>query len=171
MTIGINQQTGERPVFTSPLPSNEFSSLWYRWDFIEAPLPTIGDRPQWKRIKNFPLDPRPLIRRWSDPKRLIGVSFGSETQYCMVDIDRHSQYHPDLQPSGYQKVLGRLEEIGLIEPVVLTSSDSGGLHLYYPLPSPVSSYKLGHLLKHTFEKGGLTVKGSGNDSGVSCHIS
>ncbi|MEM9567022.1 MAG: hypothetical protein AAF974_01850 [Cyanobacteria bacterium P01_E01_bin.34] len=98
------------------------------------------------------------MRRWGEPDLLVGVSFGTQARYCMVDIDVGSQYHPDRYPSGYSQVLDQLEDIGLVEPLVLTSSDSGGLHLYYPLPISVSSYKLGHLLKHTCEQGNLTLK-------------
>ena len=158
MTFGITLQAGARPVCPHPLPSNEFANLWHRWDFIEAKYFPDRSHPQWQRVKDFPLEPRPLMRRWSDPEQLVGVSFGKETQYCLVDIDIRSEYHPNCYPSAYRQVLDRLEEIGLIEPLVLTSSNSGGLHLYYPLPEAVSSYKLGHLLKHACEQGELTVK-------------
>ncbi|MEM9448841.1 MAG: hypothetical protein AAGA75_09920 [Cyanobacteria bacterium P01_E01_bin.6] len=158
MTFGIAHQAGDHPAYPRPLPSNKFADLWHRWDFIEAKSSPTESHPQWQRIKAFPLEPRPLMRRWGDPDLLVGVSFGKQTRYCMVDIDAGSQYHPDRYPSAYRQVLDQLEDIGLVEPLVLTSSESGGLHLYYPLPISVSSYKLGHLLKHTCEQGGLAVK-------------
>ena len=158
MTFGIPQQASDRRVCPQPLPSNEFANLWHGWDFIEAKsLPERG-HPPWQRVKKFPLEPRSLMERWRDPEQLVGVSFGKETNYLLADIDLRSRYHPHFYPSAYRQLLELLEDIGLIEPVVITSSNSGGVHLYYPLPEAVSSFKLGHLLKHTCEQGGLSVK-------------
>ncbi|MEM9567013.1 MAG: hypothetical protein AAF974_01800 [Cyanobacteria bacterium P01_E01_bin.34] len=158
MMFGIAHQAGDRPVYPRPLPSNKFANLWHRWDFIEAKSLTNSGHPEWQRVKTFPLEPRPLMRRWGNSDLLVGVSFGKQTRYCMVDIDAGSQYHPDRYPSAYRQVLDQLEDIGLVEPLILTSSESGGLHLYYPLPISVSSYKLGHLLKRICEQGGLAVR-------------
>jgi hypothetical protein len=65
------------------------------WDFLEAPAPIPGQKPQWRTVTTYPLKPRSLWQRWQDPEVLIGVRFDSHTRYGLVDIDVNSPYcHP-----------------------------------------------------------------------------
>ncbi len=149
---------GPNKLLPAQLPAARFASLWHPWDFIQAPIPALGHKPNWERITTYPLEPRPLFRRWRSTAHLIGVSFGDTTQYCLLDIDLHSQYHPQRHPEALRKLLFVLEGIGLVRPLIVCSSASGGLHIYFPLPDPVKTFHLAHLLRQTLEQAGLEIK-------------
>lgn len=122
----------------------------YKWQTIERPE-SGGD---WKTNK-YPMRPRSLWNRWQDAGTIIGVRFGNQTRYAMVDIDLGSDYH---NTNGLRSIQEALELIGLVRSVLVRSSWSGGWHLYYPLPEHVSSFSLACLLKHTLEAQGIAVK-------------
>lgn len=96
---------------------------------------------EWFTAKYF-LHPRLLWTRYTDPNWIIGLRFGSETRYAMLDIDAGSQYHPNHNPGRLKELLGALETIGLCRWVAVRSSDSGGIHVYYPLPKAVPTFGL-----------------------------
>lgn len=116
----------------------------YRWHTISG---TNAPDPQWQTHTKYPLRPRVLWQRWNDPNVLIGVRFGSTTTYALIDIDRTSPYHPATNPVGLPLILAALETIGIVRHLLLTSSSSGGLHLYLPLPHAVPSFGLAQALK------------------------
>lgn len=152
-----HQDPREAPIPSDPL-SAQFASLWHPWDFIQADIPAPGHKPNWERITAYPLEPRPLMRRWRSPTHLIGVSFGDTTRYCLLDIDLNSQYHPQRHPEALRRLLAALEDIGLVRPLFIQSSSSGGLHIYFPLPCPVRTFHLAHLLRQTLERAGMEIK-------------
>lgn len=149
---------GPNKLLPAELPAARFATLWHPWDFIQADTPAPGDKPNWERITTYPLEPRPLFRRWRSTAHLIGVSFGGTTRYCLLDIDLYSQYHPQRHPEALRRLLSVLEDIGLVRPLFVRSSASGGLHIYFPLPSPVKTFHLAHLLRQTLEQAGLEIK-------------
>ncbi|MBT9317683.1 bifunctional DNA primase/polymerase [Leptothoe spongobia] len=122
----------------------------YKWQTIERPE-SGGD---WKTNK-YPMRPRSLWTRWQDAATIIGVRFGTQTRYAMVDIDIGSDYH---NADGLRTIQDALEMIGLVRSVLVRSSWSGGWHLYFPLPELVSSFSLACSLKHTLEAQGIAVK-------------
>lgn len=131
------------------LPSNPLGQrlceiFSYRWHTISG---TNASDPQWKTRTKYPLRPRVLWQRWNDPNVLIGVRFGSTTTYALIDIDCTSAYHPATNPAGLPLILAALETIGIVRHLLLTSSSSGGLHLYLPLPHAVPSFGLAQALK------------------------
>ena len=133
----------------------EFAALFsHMWDWI------YKDEGGWQTNTKYPLSPRDLIRKWRSPHEIIGVRFGSETNRLVLDIDAGSQYHPANDEQSYKKVLGVMEGIGLVGYILMQSSNSTGLHLYFPLPEPVNSFNLACATRHELEKAGLTVKGS-----------
>jgi hypothetical protein len=67
-------------------------SFPYRWQSIVAANPAEADKPEWATETRYPLRPRTLWQLWQDATQLVGVRFGSTTQYALVDIDAHSQY-------------------------------------------------------------------------------
>ena len=152
-----DERGSDRPA----LPTTTFANLWHNWDFIEAPTPTAQQQkhPSWKRVTSYYLAPGLLLARWESPDTLIGVSFDNKTHYCLLDLDRLSQYYPDLDETSLDLILASLEAIGLVRPLLLRSSHSGGLHIYYPLPEPVSTWKLANLLANTLQDAGFTLKG------------
>lgn len=74
----------------------------------------------------------------------------------MVDIDITSQYHP--LADGPDVILEALEGIGLCEPVIIRSSRSGGLHLYFPLSESESSWQVALLMHQALKLSGISIK-------------
>lgn len=127
------------------------------WNFIFAPTPTLGEKPQWLTA-SYRLDLRPLWSKYQDPATLIGLRFGSETRYCLLDIDRGSHYHPANNFSGFKDVLNALEEIGLTRPLVVQSSWSGGMHVYYFFSESLPTFLLARTLKFALIDAGLHLR-------------
>jgi len=129
-----------------------FLSLFpHRYDFIYAEHPPTGDRPHWQTERRYPLSDR-LIQQGN---YLYGVRFGRETRYCLLDIDAGSPYHPRHDPFAIARITAALEPLGLVAALICTSSYSGGLHLYFPLQTPYSSWQIATVVSHLLEKGGF----------------
>lgn len=139
------------------LSAQKFCFLWHQWDFIQAPTPVPGKKPAWERVSDYPLEPRSLFRKWRSLNQLIGVSFGDTTDYCLLDLDIGSQYHPRNNQEAFDSLLFSLEEIGLVRPLAIQSSESGGLHIYFPLARSVKTFALANLLIITLESSGFKV--------------
>lgn len=125
----------------------------HRYDFLYADHPTPGQRPSWKTEHRYPLGDR-LINQGD---QLLGVRFGSTTAYALLDIDTTSQYHPQQDLQGIERILGALEPLGLLSYIACTSSYSGGLHLYFPFNAPQSSQRLAHAMKGLLQQAGLPL--------------
>lgn len=110
----------------------------------------------WFTCKNYLTDDL-LISLWNSPTDIIGVRFGPKTKYCLLDIDIDSPHHPR-NSNNLRNILGCLEDVGLIDPVPIQSSDSGGLHIYYFLPELVPTFGLASLLSNTLISAGFDIK-------------
>jgi hypothetical protein len=122
----------------------------YPWAWIHK----HPDGDAWTTEKRYPLRPRVMWKHWQDAETLIGVRFGKQTAYGLLDIDKGSDY---LNETAVRDIFGALETIGITRPVVLRSSWSGGLHIYLPLPEPVGTFDLAVALKGTLEAQGFKV--------------
>ncbi len=129
----------------------------HRFSFIQAQA-NSEDRPEWKTISAYPIEHRNLWNRFLDPEILIGVSFGSTTHYAVIDIDRKSPYHPHNNEAALKELLGAYEDVGLGDHLVVQSSWSEGIHVYFPLPKEVSTHKLAVMMKLTAIRAGFVVK-------------
>jgi hypothetical protein len=129
----------------------------HRYSFIEAHL-NGEDRPDWKTISAYPIEHRNLWNRFLDPDTLIGVSFGSTSHYAVIDIDRGSPYHPYTNESAFKELLGAYEDVGFNDHLIVQSSWSEGLHVYFPLPKEVPTHKLAVMMKPTAIRAGFVVK-------------
>lgn len=133
---------------------DEFLSLFpHRFDYIYATHPEPGKTPDWQTESRHPLSDR-LIRQGS---YLYGVRFGSETNYCLLDIDAGSIYHPKRDPFAISRILAALEDVGLVSHVACTSSYSGGLHLYFPFEQAQKSWNLAVVLQTLLENAGFKL--------------
>ena len=133
---------------------NEFLSLFaHRYDYIWAEQPLPQERAEWKTESRYPLSDR-LIYRGT---HLYGVRFGAETQYCLLDIDIGSAYHPNSDPLAIARLIAALEPLGLVSYISCTSSYSGGLHLYLPFQQPQSSWKLAIAVSTLLENAGFKL--------------
>lgn len=131
-----------------------FLSLFpHRFDYIWAEYPTKGEAVNWKTESRHPLSDR-LI---SQGTFLYGVRFGAETNYCLLDIDAGSQYHPKRDPLAISRIVTALEPIGLVSYIPCTSSYSGGLHLYFPFQQPQSSWQMAIALAALLENAGFKI--------------
>jgi hypothetical protein len=128
------------------------------WDWIYADPPSRDNKPNWETIKGYPLSP---IEQWShhqNPDILIGIRPAATTRWGILDIDKHSKYHPTQNPAALQIIQNTLEDIGITRTLINQSSHSGGLHLYIPLPELVSSYWLSITLKYHLEAAGIQIR-------------
>lgn len=136
-------------------------SQFHYWDWIYAPLPTGKEKTAWRTEKRYPLDADSLLEKWSCPEQLIGVRFPGgwegKTCYFMLDIDFGSQYHFRHGEGQLQKLLGLLEELGLYRHLKLRSSDSQGIHLYFPLPEAISTYWIGVTVHSKLQSAGFQI--------------
>lgn len=134
---------------------NEFLTLFpHRFDFIFASHPEPGRSPNWQTERRYPLSDRVLMQGSS----LFGVRFGSYTHYCLLDIDINSPYHPNRDPLAIARIQAALEPLGLVAYVACTSSDSQGLHLYFPFDVAQSSWELATAVATLLENAGFTLK-------------
>jgi len=128
-----------------PLPADPLGQRLHEifgrnlWDFIEAPAPAPGEKPQWRTVTHYEMRPRVFWQRWQDPDTLIGVRFDGLTTYALIDIDAASLY---CNETAIAQLRAALETIGITRTLLLRSSHSNGLHLYLPLPELVKTFDL-----------------------------
>lgn len=110
-------------------------------------------KPNWQTVTKYPLKPRTLWQKFQDAAQLVGVRFGRETLYAVLDIDEGSPYLAQLSI-----IRAALETVGICRTLPVRSSWSGGLHLYIPLPKAVNTFDLACTLRQCLESQGLEVK-------------
>jgi hypothetical protein len=133
---------------TTELAAQTFASFFpYSWNFIYAKNIDRTSKPEWKTETRYPITGRRLYDYWADNETLIGVRFGNQTEYVLLDIDKGSPYHPNNNHEKFKTVLQALEEIGLVRPLIVQSSHSEGLHIYYPLWQEVPSFGIACAIK------------------------
>jgi hypothetical protein len=125
----------------------------HRFDYIYAPHPEPGTKPDWKTQSNHPLSDR-LIRQGA---YLYGVRFGAQTNYLMLDIDSSSIYHPRRDPFAIHRIQHALEPLGLVCNVACTSSYSEGIHVYFPFTEAQSSWEIALVAATLLENAGFKI--------------
>jgi hypothetical protein len=135
---------------------SELSKLFYLGHrFIKA---DNTDTPNWVTISKHPLNSGGFIKYYGSLLFLLGVSFGTQTRYAMLDIDIDSPYHPANNRQAFQKLLDALNRIGLVYPVFVRSSNSGGLHVYFFFPRPLKTFNVATLMHVTLINAGFVPK-------------
>ena len=143
---------------TTELAAQTFASFFpYAWKFIYAKNIDRTSKPEWKTETRYPISGRRLYDYWADNETLIGVRFGNQTEYALLDIDKGSPYHPSNNYAQFKKVLQASEEIGLVRPLIVQSSHSEGLHIYYPLWQEVPSFGLACAIKASLKKNNCEI--------------
>jgi len=94
---------------------------------------------------------------YASKKGVVGVRPGKDTNYAMVDLDIGSMYHPKNSVLGYWLILASAEKVGVTRTVTITSSWSGGLHIYMAFPEEFNSFNVALTLKHQFKLDGIIV--------------
>jgi len=140
------------------LVGQTFASFFpYSWKFIYANNIDRTSKPEWRTETRYPITGRRLYDHWADPDTLIGVRFGNQTEYALLDIDKGSPYHPSNNHEKFKTVLQALEDIGLVRPIIVQSSHSEGLHIYYPLWQEVSSFGIACAIKACLQKNNCEI--------------
>ncbi len=153
-TKGLDANT----LTTTELAAQTFASFFpYSWNFIYAKNIDRTSKPEWKTETRYPITGRRLYDYWADNETLIGVRFGNQTEYALLDIDKGSPYHPSNNYAQFKTVLQALEEIGLVRPLIVQSSHSEGLHIYYPLWQEVPSFGLACAIKACLQKNNCEI--------------
>ncbi|MFN8797884.1 MAG: hypothetical protein ACK5YH_06175 [Pseudanabaena sp.] len=143
---------------TTELAAQTFASFFpYSWNFIYAKNVDRTSKPEWKTETRYPITGRRLYDYWADNETLIGVRFGNQTEYALLDIDKGSPYHPSNNHEKFKTVLQALEEIGLVRPLIVQSSHSEGLHIYYPLWQEVPSFGIACAIKACLQKNNCEI--------------
>ena len=142
------------PFQSGSVGSSFFDLFPHRFDYIYAPHPDPNSSPQWQTESRHPLTDR-LLQQGS---YLYGVRFGTKTEYCLLDIDSGSTYHPANDPLAIPRILAALESIGLVGYLACRSSYSNGLHVYFPFQTAQNSWEIGTAVSVLLETAGFAVK-------------
>jgi hypothetical protein len=143
---------------TTELAAQTFASFFpYAWNFIYAKNIDRTSKPEWKTETRYPITGRRLYDYWADDETIIGVRFSNQTEYAMLDIDKGSPYHPHNNHEKFKTVLQAVEEIGLVRPLIVQSSYSEGLHIYYPLWQEVPTFGLACAIKASLQKNNCEI--------------
>jgi hypothetical protein len=151
MVRSIHSVAEFRPVHAT---EDAFLRLFpHRYDYIWAAHPLPGNKPDWQTETRHPLSDR-LIQQGS---YLYGVRFGPETNYAVLDIDAGSPYHPSKDAQAIDRLLTALEPLGFVSHLMVQSSYSGGLHLYFPFETAQVSWKLALAIASLLENAGFKL--------------
>ena len=137
----------------------QFFRLW-----LEQPSwsPIIKNQDGWKTAvspdgqKKVPLTLGSIkshYRRY----HILGKRFSRLTNYLLIDIDIDSPYHP--RNRGIKPILDVMESLGLCRYIVIRSSTSDGIHIYFPLAEPVSSWGLADTAHAALTAAGVKIGG------------
>ena len=133
-----------------------FFRLW-----IEQPSwsPIMLNEHGWKTAvshtgKKVPLNLK-TIESYYRRHIVLGKRFGKFTNYLMIDVDTGSPYHPN--NGSIKPILAAMESLGLCRYVLIRSSTSEGLHIYFPLNEPVNAWGLACLADAALAAHSVTV--------------
>ncbi len=139
---------------TRPDANDEFWKLFNPWQFLKAQPAEAGERPDWRAVKKYPVAKRLAERGW-----VVAVRPSSTTTYIVIDIDFKSRYHPNNQPYAIELILQCFEEeLGLCSPILIRSSDSGGIHVWYWFSEAQNTYQLADAAKTVLQRRGFIVQ-------------
>jgi hypothetical protein len=117
-----------------------------------------GEEPEWRMI-GYKIQATDLDRIFASEDTLIGVRFGKLTKYLMIDIDTQSLCHPQVNEREWNRLMKALEDVGLVDRIIVQSSDSGSLHAYFWFGEELETYKVAQLLWSVCHLGGFELRG------------
>jgi hypothetical protein len=126
----------------------------HSWDFLEKESPEFS----WKTVKKYRLTEQKIWYKYTDSNLILGVRFGTTTNYGLYDLDTTGAYYPSEQEESLRNLTWELENWGINCTFKVRSSPSGGIHLYFYLSKPVSSFRLACAMKKAAFDAGLTIK-------------
>jgi hypothetical protein len=142
-------------IFAEYTHRHRFHRLFaHGWDFILKETTESA----WKTVKKFKLTEQKCWYKYTDPQQIIGLRFGTKTNYGLYDIDTGSIHDPREQEESLNSLKEQLEEWGIIDFVLLQSSSSQGLHLYFFLDRPINTFRLACVMNKAAFDAGLEIK-------------
>ncbi len=131
------------------------------WTTLPSWSPIIKKPDGWITIVNPSGKKVPLVSGTVESHcrrgHILGKRFGKLTNYLLIDIDINSPFHP--RNDGIDPILAAMESLGLCRYLLLRSSDSHGLHIYFPLTEPVSSWGIACAAHAALTAAGITIAG------------
>ena len=125
----------------------------HAWDFIESAIDPV----QWRTERRYWLEPRTFWKNYLDTEMYLGVRFGDFTRYGMADVDRNSPYHPENDAKAFQLLLWAFEDIGLTRYIIVQSSYSEGIHIYFFFPEACNTFDVACALRKAVTEAGFKV--------------
>jgi hypothetical protein len=142
-------------IFAEYTQRERFHRLFaHGWDFILKET----TKSAWKTVKKFKLTEQKCWYKYTDPQQIIGLRFGKETKYGLYDIDTGSNHDPREQEESLNSLKEQLEEWGIVDFVLLESSESQGLHLYFFLDRPLNTFRLACVMNKAAFDAGIEIK-------------
>jgi hypothetical protein len=150
------QNNPENPnIFPEYTQRARFHRLFaHGWDFILKETTESS----WTTVKKFNLTEQKCWYKYTDQKQIIGLRFGTETNYGLYDIDWGSIHDPREQEKSLKLLEAQLELYGIVGFVLLQSSFSQGLHLYFFLDRPLNTFRLSCVMNKAAFDAGLEIK-------------
>ena len=150
------------PAIADSATASNLEHLFFQlWIAQPSWSPIVKTNDSWITIVNPSGKKVPLVlgtvESYYRRNLILGKRFGKLTNYLLVDIDINSPFHPG--NGGYRLILNAMERIGLCRFLIVRSSTSDGIHLYFPLPEPVSSWELACTAHNALTVDGIHVIG------------
>ena len=146
---------------TASLKPDDTALFYQLWLAQPSWSPIIKKGDSWITIVNGSGKKVPLVLGTveSHYRRgiLLGKRFGKLTNYLLIDVDINSPFHP--RNDGIGLILAAMESLGLCRYLLIRSSASEGLHIYFPLAEPVSSLGIASAAHAALTTAGIKVAG------------
>ncbi|MEL6159869.1 MAG: hypothetical protein AAFR18_11670 [Cyanobacteria bacterium J06627_32] len=162
----LQNKAPQTAAIPSPTPAvcqtpDDTAHFYELWTALPSWSPIIKKADGWITIVNSSGKKVPLVLGTVEShyrrRIILGKRFGKLTNYLMIDIDINSPFHP--RNGGIEKILAAMESLGLCRFLLIRSSVSGGLHIYFPLAEPVSSWAIACAAHAALTAAGITVAG------------
>ena len=159
----IFQQFETKPThLPTQADSSETDHHFYQlWTALPSWSPIIKKPDGWLTVLNPSGKKVPLVlgtvESYYRRDIILGKRFGKLTNYLMIDIDINSPFHP--RNGGIDQILAAMESLGLCRYLLVRSSDSEGIHIYFPLAEPVSAWGIACAAHAALTAAGITIAG------------
>ncbi|MFB2772675.1 hypothetical protein ACE1AT_25865 [Pelatocladus sp. BLCC-F211] len=134
-----------------PVGQRYVKYFWHPWSAIVAPVPAFVSKPAWRTIDYY-LQPSQLWKLHQNSQQLVGVRFGSNTRYAIIDLDAGGDYH---NLESINRIKSALEDIGIVDIIPIQSSFSGGYHLIITFTTLQPTFNLACALEYTLRDAGF----------------
>lgn len=125
--------------------------FWHPFGAIVAPVPAFVSKPAWRTIGYY-LQPSQLWKLHQNSQQLVGVRFGSNTRYAIIDLDAGGDYH---NLESINRIKSALEDIGIVDIIPIQSSFSGGYHLIITFTTLQPTFNLACALEYALRDAGF----------------